>query len=256
MRLQSRSATRRFSDMLDFSLFLNTRGRPKFLLNFLSSVWVNTKFKDKIEVIVNYDDDDEETHLIANYQFNLNVKFIKGPRPQSLHTSINEMSRLSIGENLFVCNDDIQIVTQDWDEIALNKIQKYKNSHNIEDDIYYCRTFCNSADRDVFKSYCSFPIISKKATEILGFFMYEEFKTLGGDSSIYKVYDQIDRVIDLTEVKIDHIFHNTIQAVVNPDKTAAEYRQKYFENYIDPHSFDVSREVQKLKNYIDANKKH
>lgn len=242
--------------MINFSLFLNSRGRPKFLLNFLSSVWANTKFKDKIEVIVRYDDDDEETHLIANYQFNLNIKFIKGSRPENMHKSCNEMANLAAGENLFVCNDDMQILTPNWDEIALNKIQKYKKEHNIQDDIYYCKTSCNSVDRYVSKGYCSFPMISKKATEILGFFMYEEFKTIGGDVSIYRVYDQINRVIDLTEIKIDHILHNSIQAISSKDQTNTEYVKKYYENYIDPFSFDILKGVQKLKNYIDANKKY
>lgn len=208
-----------------------------------------------MEVIVRYDDDDEGTHSIAKMQFNLNIKFINGSRPESLHKSFNEIIKLATGENLFVCNDDIQMLTPNWDEIALNKIQEYKKEHNIQDDIYYCKTSCNSVDRYVSKGYCSFPMISKKATEILGFFMYEEFKTIGGDVSIYRVYDQINRVIDLTEIKIDHIFHNSIQAISSKDQTNTEYVKKYYENYIDPFSFDVSKEVQKLKNYIDANKK-
>jgi len=238
---------------MDFSLFLNSRMRPDFLKNFIASVRKTTNNKNGIEILIRYDEDDELTHALSKDNFNLDVKFIRGPRPDNLIASYNELVKQAKGSNLFVCNDDISILTYNWDIISLDKIQKYKKDKNIKDNIYYCKTYCNSADRDLSAGYCSFPIISKKATEVLGFFMYDSFKTLGGDSSIYRLYNQIQRVINIEEVKIDHILHNTVKAVCSPDLVALEYREKFFSNIIDPSTFDVSKEVKILKDYINEN---
>jgi hypothetical protein len=240
---------------MKFSLFLNSRKRPHLLRNFLNSVYQTTNNKNSIEVIVRYDDDDDLTHAVSNNNFGLDIKFIRGPRPDNLIASYNKMVKTANGENLFVCNDDISILTKNWDQIALDKIDEYKKEQEISDDIYYCKTYCNSADRDLTAGYCSFPIISKKATEVLGFFMYETFKTLGGDSSIYRLYAEIARVINIEEIKVDHIMHNSIQAVCSPDQVASEYRHKFFSNMINPLSFDVSKEVALLNKYIDENNK-
>lgn len=241
---------------MKFSLFLNSRLRPDFLRNFLSSVSRTTLDKNAIEILIRYDDDDELTHALSKENFNISTKFIRGPRPDNLIYSYNQIVKKCSGKNLFVCNDDMSILTTGWDQIALEKIEKYNREECNSDEIYYCKTYCNSADRDATSGYCSFPIISKKATDVLGFFMYDAFKTLGGDSSIYRLYAGIRRVINLEEIKIDHLLHNTVSAVCSPDQVAAEYRHKYFSNPINPMTFDVSKEVKILKDYINENSKH
>lgn len=243
---------------MKFTLFLNTRKRPALLNSFLFSVLSNTKNKKDIEILIRYDDDDEETEEFSNrasFIYDLNLTFIKGPRPKSLIVSYNETVRRSKGENLFVCNDDIQILTKDWDEIALRKIEEYKKEKGISDDIYLCTTDCSSIDRDKRKGYCSFPIISKKATDVLGFFMYDSFVGLGGDSSIHRLYEGIDRVIDITEIKINHELHSSLEAINNPDQTASDMRKNTRLNFVDPYSFDVSKEVDFLKKYIKEHAK-
>jgi hypothetical protein len=240
---------------MKFSLILNSRKRPQFLFNFIKSIFEKTKSKEDVEILIRIDNDDPESLKLAEYKFNLNVKFFCGNRPTNLHKSINELVFLSRGDNIFVCNDDIQIITQDWDLIAEENINKYKQENNITDNIYYCKTSCNSADRDHSKGYCSFPIISREAVNTIGFFMYDSFVGLGGDSSIYRVYDSIDRVIDLSNLQIDHILHRTVEAVINPDITAAEMRMNSARNSVDPYSLDISKEVQKLKSKINETRK-
>jgi len=239
---------------MNFSLFLNSRNRPLYLKNFLESVKKTTLLKDSIEVVIRYDDDDEQTHSIRGEDFGFETRFLRGPRPENLISSYNQIVKVCRGKNLFVCNDDISILTPWWDAIAYAKIEKYLTDNSISDGVYYCKTLCNSADRDASLGYCSFPIISKKATDVLGFFMYDAFKTLGGDTSIYRLYNQIGRVIDTQEIIIDHILHRTVEAVISPDLVASEYRAKFFSNPIDPATFDVSKEVAFLSQYINENK--
>jgi hypothetical protein len=85
--------------------------------------------------------------------------------------------------------------------------------------------------------------------------MYEAFVGLGGDSSIHRLYEGIDRIIDVTEIKINHELHNSLASISNPDQTAADMRRNTSLNFVDPYTFDVSKEVEFLKRYIEENKK-
>lgn len=236
---------------MKFSLILNSRKRPDYLSNFIRSFTKNTKNLKDVEILVRLDDDDFESLKLAEYRRNFNITFFAGPRPDNLHKSINELALISKGENIFVCNDDIQMLTPDWDEIAINAINKYKEENSILDNIYYGKTSCNSVDRDSSKGYCSFPIISRESVDTLGFFMYDSFVGLGGDSSIYRVYSSVNRVIDLSDIEIDHIMHRTIALVLEPDETAYEMRLNSQINSVDPFTFNIKNEVDKLKNKIN-----
>ena len=83
--------------------------------------------------------------------------------------------------------------------------------------------------------------------------MYEEFLGLGGDSSIYRVYAELDRVVDVSEVTFDHLMHNTLEKVYTPDQTGQEMRAKSFSQKLDPFTFDISKEVDILRKHIDNN---
>ena len=46
-------------------------------------------------------------------------------------------------------------------------------------------------------------IISRKAVDALGFFFIEDFVSLGGDSSIQRIYESVGRVVDIKEIAVD-----------------------------------------------------
>lgn len=160
------------------------------------------------------------------------------------------MAKQSKGQYLIGVNDDIEFITEGWDDIILKKIESFKSENNIKDDIIYCKTSCTSVDHDANLPYGSCPIVSKEAIDVIGLFLYEEFTGLGGDSSIYRVYAAVDRVVDASEVWFDHLMHNTIERVMSPDLTAIEMRRKSFSHNIDPFTFDISKEVAIIKNKI------
>ena len=201
-----------------------------------------------MEVIVRADFDDFETiEFLKPLSYEFDFKPIFGDRPASLCHSFNEMAKLGVGKYHFVLTDDAEIMTQDWDEIALGEIEE----KGFKDDILYGYTSDTSIDKTVGKKYASFPIISKRAIDILGMFMYEQFVGFGGDSSIYRVYEGINRIIDMGEIEIDHINNNSIFKVMSPDLTGHEMRQRTQLNLIDPFSFDISNEVNKLKTHLN-----
>jgi len=238
---------------MNFTLFLNSRGRVKQLERFISVCENVTHDHSKTEIIITGDNDDLETvDFLRTLETRNTFSFttIVGNRPSSLCASFNNMVREARGKYLFVMNDDAEITTPSWDRFTLFYIKEYQDKTGNKDDVIYGCTTDLSADKIVGKKYAAFPIISKQATEALGFFMYEQFVGLGGDSSIYRVYEAVDRVVDMPDIVVDHVYHNTILRVLTPDRTAHEMRANTQVNFIDPFSFDISVDVARLKAFI------
>jgi hypothetical protein len=240
---------------MKFSIILNSRARTTYLHEFINNIFATTANKSNIEILIRLDDDDFESVNFSKSIDYPNVRFFYGQKPHSLCGSFNELAFKSNYENIFVCNDDMRVLTPNWDLIAEKTINQYLKNRNISDNIYYCKTECNSMDTDRSKGYCSFPIISKEAVNTIGFFMYECFVAYGGDSSIYRVYDAIDRVIDLTDIYINHLGHRTRYELDNSDIIGVEMRNKSFQYLIDPYSLDISKEVEKLRKKINESRK-
>jgi glycosyltransferase involved in cell wall biosynthesis len=238
---------------MNFSIILNTRKRVPLLKSLLESIERKTENPKNVEVLIRYDSDDDTTHdFLTSYigkNTHMDFAITRGPRVRNLHTNLNSLANASRGRFVFVLNDDTEILTNHWDRTALENLNNFKAEKGIKDDILYGFTHDTSVDKAAGKGYASFPIISKQAVNTLGFFMYENFVGLGGDSSIHRVYEPLGRVVD-TKIALDHIYHNSFQKIMNPDPVAMEMRQYTMENPVDPFAFDVSADVDKLKNYI------
>ena len=82
--------------------------------------------------------------------------------------------------------------------------------------------------------------------------MHEDFVGLGGDSAIHRVYSEVDRVVDLNDIWLDHVLHNDIAKIILPDETAQRMRQNTANNYVNPMGLDISLDVEKLREAINA----
>ena len=238
---------------MNFTLFLNSRGRPKQLLHLIETYDYNAKYPELIEMFIRCDEDDlptiealKDLDKRGTFQF----KVIVGPRPYNLATTMNEMALMGKGQYLFILNDDSEMVTKDWDELVLIRIAEYKKLNNIKDDILYVSIPDNSVDKIRGLHYASFPIISRAAVQVMGFFLYECFVGLGGDSAIHRVFDKIDRVVMMDDVYIDHIYHNNFFSVMSPDLIAHEMRTNSNNNPVDPFAININQEVDKLQQAI------
>lgn len=232
--------------MIKFSLILNSRLRKNLLSELLYSIALNTSCVEDIEVLISCDSDDLSTLIYSKscqYKF---AKFQFIQREANLHKRINKLANEAIGKYIFVLNDDCEILTPDWD------IQTFKILELAKDGIIYGRTRDNSCDKGGDKKYASFPIISKKAVDVLGFFMHECFVGLGGDVGIYRVYNTINRVVDVP-VYIDHKLHTTVERVVNADIVAEEMRKNTHIHYVDCFSVDITPDINRLEKYICEN---
>jgi len=238
---------------MNFTLFLNSRGRVKQLERFVGICEQKTRHHSEVEMYITGDYDDAPTvRFLNSLQDRKTFTFnpIVGPRPTSLCASFNNMAHQAKGRYLLVLNDDAEIVTTDWDVIALKKITEFQEKNKFKDDIVYGLTTDISVDKTPGRKYAAFPIISAQAIQVLGFFMYEQFVGLGGDSSIYRIYEAAGRVVDMTEITIDHIYHNSLIKVLTPDKTAAEMRANSAKFRLDPFTFDVSVDTTRLLRFI------
>jgi len=235
---------------MKFSLILNSRGRVPQFVNFINSVFETTRDVNNIEILVRIDKDDSS--MLDFYERQLkphpyqNMLFLVGERPKNLHVSLNYLAKHSVGQYIFVLNDDVLLDRKDWDTHAFSKLESSKG----KDGIIYGRTHDNSVDKPPGSEYASFPIISRAGYETLGFVMHNDFVGLGGDNSIFKVYNSVGKVVDLPDVKIDHVFHNSLSKVFQPDATAYHMRTNTGKNYVDPETLDISKDVEKLRKRI------
>ncbi len=241
----------------DFTIFTPTRGRAKLLVDCIHSFWQNTNNLDRIEFCFYCDSEDSETlDCYENYlkKLPLDIRIYVGPRPSSLNAANNLLASQATGRYLQNINDDLLLTTKSWDTIALRRIEEFKRDNNIKDDIIYGKTQCNSIDHSSEIEYSSFPLVSLEAFKTVGFLMPETFRGLGADNYIYRIYNEINRVVDLSEIKMRHILHETLEQVMNPDETAARMRANSWANPVDPQTLSIEKEVNKLKEFIESQK--
>src|SRR5688572_1556781 len=105
-----------------FSLILPSRCRPDLLKRLVDSVTINTKRIESVEILVGIDDDDTETIAMIG---RLNCIFHVRKRGNSISVDYqNWLYNFSRGKYCFVLNDDCEIITEWWDEIAWNKLER------------------------------------------------------------------------------------------------------------------------------------
>lgn len=231
-----------------FSIVFATRERTTLLRNLLESIVVTTHNPRWIEVIAVYDSDDSETdgissELIEKFK-SINLRMLRRERSPRLNEDyINYAARLSDGEYIIVLNDDVKFETQGWDDVAYQKCEDYKITY--PDGIMYGVTEdgLNDLKRRQNLTYCCFPLISKKAVKILGYAMHPAFNSWGADVHLYRIYSNINRVVDLRDIKLIHYsYHGNSR---EKDKVNEHVRQ--IDNGVHPCSFGINGECVKLQ---------
>ncbi len=234
--------------MINFSVIFNTRGRSSILGGCLESFYSKAKYPDLVEFILKADLDDHSTideinRLSDKYPL---LSYVSSQRPNSLNQSASSLAFLAKGRFVYGINDDIYMLTENWDEKILDKVNQFIESNKIQDDILYIKTDCNSVDRIKHHGYASCPLISKKAIEFFNLYLPPNFVGLGADAAIYKLYSGIGRVVPTTEVIVDHLYHNTLNKVINPDLTSLEMRLNTSKNISAENDFNPQEYIDKF----------
>ena len=226
---------------MKFSLILNSRRRTALLNNLLTSVYENTSNLNDVEILISTDSDDEDSkRFLSNISFP-NLRYEVIPRSLHLNNRLTSLAFQSTGKYIFILNDDTEIVTPEWDRLAWEFLEL------IPDQIVYGYTYCNSVDKEGPAKYASFPIVSRRSVDILGYFMHPAFTSLGGDVHLWRLYNEIHRTISIP-VHIRHTRHETIQQVINPDEVAYQMRSNVTGDWW---GMDISEDVEKLRKAIN-----
>lgn len=177
---------------VSFSLLTPTRKRVSYLKKLCSSI-ANTAYDTQdLELLVACDDDDQDTHnMKLNYPW---VSLFSRPRINNISAYFNWLYLHSCGKYIWVLNDDVEILTDNWDSIIKEKLSKY--------EIVYGRARHNGWNEQ--NPWSPFPILTREAIEAVGFVMDERQPGWSADSYLYKVYLTADCICDIPDVHVNH----------------------------------------------------
>lgn len=141
------------------SILIPTRNRFDSLLKAVNSIIEKTNKLDRIEILIRFDEDDENSlsrvEELPTDKVSINIITGKRHKYEFLHKYVNEMCAETKGEFIVWFNDDCIIETQGWDNIIAE---------------YTGKIVCFYPNNKGTGSGNIFPIISRKIYEIIGHF--------------------------------------------------------------------------------------
>jgi glycosyltransferase involved in cell wall biosynthesis len=182
--------------MTRISLLLPTRGRPHLIRRLFDSLAMHTASLEDIEVILYLDDDDKTGQEISDARFSL-MKII-GPRLSMGAYNTTCLSRAS-GDLIMLMNDDVIVRTSSWDR----KVAEL--GRTIPDGIF----LAYPNDIHIGKRMCTFPILTKRACELLLRPYPEEYKSYFIDWHVFDIFKRLRamgyaRIFYLEDVVFEH----------------------------------------------------
>ena len=231
---------------MQFSLIIPSRQRTELLYNLLYSVKDISADTHNLEALIVIDSDDIGTQKIRQQytqEFPF-ARFLSRERSQWLNRDyINYAAERSQGKYLALLNDDVVFTTRGWDAIAFAKCEEYLKP----DGLLYGMTQDGSDElRDWQQlTYTSFPIISRKAAEVLNYAMPPWMRSWGADIYLYKLFNAVERVLNLREICFYHVSHHNQARERDRVNDHVQYLAE-LEGYNDDPKFDINR----LKTYL------
>lgn len=229
---------------MNFSLILPTRGDEPNLTTFLDSIERTTRDKSNIELLLAIDEGRGDIpHNISKQQYSFSITCYERPKTDHfVRDYYNWLANKSTGNNIWTLNDDAFIVTQDWDTKILEKIGNrsiYLIDVNDSSKAQYGHTFCH------------FPIISRTAVNIVGFFFIPRIRMYPADMLIYDFYKKADCVIDANDI---YLVHNHIHESDDSKKRLLEIFEEDKKS-LEEKKLDISQEFQRIKYFLQQESK-
>lgn len=199
---------------MNVSIIVPTRSRLQRLTNMLHSVYDKAKEPDKVEVVLVYDNDDTETYdfLQSILEEIPNSKALNRDRSPNLNNDyLNYAAKHTQGKYIWGLGNDNEIVTENWDEVLINKCEAFLLNKRgrilygyVADDIHDDAPFWTGGG-------CCFPIVSRESYEALGWFFPPEITKWGADHWLWIIYKSLkeNRILDLRkDLKVLHYCHH------------------------------------------------
>lgn len=225
------------------SILCPSRGRPDIFRRMVDSAL--NMGTGRSEVLVYLDEDDPQR---SAYPLMLIDEVLTGPS-ETLGKIWNQLARVAKGDLLMMANDDLVFATKDWDQRIIETIDRTRPA----DDIFVAWAddgAPNSAKR------CTFPIVSRRWFELLGYLAPECFHFLWHDTWVGDIGKRLERTLPIADVLIEHRHFAFKKAAY--DATYRRHRQGHdnaakrkedaatFARTVD----DRERDVHKLRQYI------
>jgi len=183
------------------SLLLPTRGRSKLVERLFASLAATTARRDRVEVIIYADEDDEESHRLDTPD--VKVTRIIGPR-LTMGGYNTACLRRSSGDIVILSNDDMVVRTPGWDD-RIEAMHK-----GIVDGIYL--SYVN--DLFMSKRRATFPILSRRCCDLLGDPFPAAYRGAFIDTHLFDLFKRLqlagfDRIKYLDDVVFEHLHYRT-----------------------------------------------
>jgi len=231
------------------AITIPTRKRISLLKECLDSINNKTTNKSLVEILVKIDTDDYETIDFANsYHSEVELKKIISDRKNgygSLHEHYNNLAAASESEFIFGFNDDVEMVTEGWEQYLIpHKDKNFILGVHLE-------KYKNGIKYPIFTGYNAHPIISS-----------DIFKHMGALSNHPMIDDLWERVLrpikeqnlDLVKwVNITLLFKRPdgVETDLAADTTFLESRQHI--NWNHHNSPELHAYTNKFIEYINSN---
>jgi hypothetical protein len=235
---------------MNFSIILASRERVHLLDSLLNSIVNNTGDKNNVEVLCVIDTDDRVTRrFVERFKTTCSfVRFIVRDRAPNLNDDYLNWAwrNFSTGDNIVIVNDDVIFKTPNWDQHIMFALSQYLADK--PDGIAYGWIEDGLKSRAGNLNYCCFPLVTRKAAEVVGFVMPPEFPGWGADIGLYRIYSAINRVCEIPVVSFEHVSHHTGKRIRDHISHSVEKRSIGTINPLEV--FDPTPYIEKFLNYM------
>lgn len=230
-------------------IMIPTRKRTKLLKECLDSIIAKTQDKSLVEILIRTDNDDPETLELCKLYDDapIEIKILTGDRKNgygSLHEYYNSLAKISESEFLMVFNDDVEMLTEGWEQ--------YYKQFSEKNYIIGLRNFIypNGKEQEIFVGYNGNPAIPHD--------FYNEFGSLSHhpmlDDWWVNVSNALGKKLEKwVDVKVWFKRPGGDYAHSEADTTFLEGRAHI--NWSHHGSYELNTYINNLRKYIELNPK-
>lgn len=190
------------------SVIIPSRKRLIKLNNFLNSLKINCEYPEAVEIVLCIDEDDNDYEFIEHVFDHLIV--LRKKRSGLGKITFDGIAESS-GEIIFLCNDDVEVKTKNWDSLI-------RECHNKFPDKMYLLA---PNDKHKKQSKFVFPIFSRNLSLLLGDFP-SSYKGAFIDTYLHEIFiilkkNGYNRLIFLDDIIFEHNHYRYTGEI--PDQT-------------------------------------
>ncbi len=203
------------------SVLCPTRGRPDMAVRMCESIISTAADADRVEVLLYVDEDDPALdQYLEQFRYREGREFVRScvlanGEPIGIARAWNHLARMAQGDVLIMGGDDQTYDDAGWDSRLDEEVAKYP-------DQIYCMWFNDGHWKDKL---CTFPIVSRKWVDTLGYFVPPFFERIYLDTWLMDLAQRVGRLHYVPDVLTEHhhvsygkgIYDSTYAEQLGPD---------------------------------------